>query len=63
MTRHRVNLRVADMPEVLHRMRRKLADLLRRAAEHEDNGVARRLLEIADLFESGLEEELGDERD
>lgn len=61
MTRHRVQLHVADMPAALHQMRRKLADLLRRAAEHESEGVARRLREIADLFEAGLEEELGGE--
>lgn len=63
MAKHRVHLEVADMPAVLHAMRRKLANLLRRAAEDESPAVARRLQEIAWLFEAGLEEELGDERD
>lgn len=62
-SRHSVRINVADMPAALYQMRRKLAELLRRAAEHEPEGVARRLREIADLFEAGMEEEVGDERE
>lgn len=47
---------IADIPEVLHALRCELANLLREAAMDEDPRVARRLREIAAVFEAGASE-------
>lgn len=45
------------MPELLALVQREMADVLREAAADEPPALARRLREIADLFETGLREE------
>lgn len=49
-----VEIKVADMPEVLARMRGEMAGLIREAADAEAYPqVARRLREVAAVFETG----------
>jgi hypothetical protein len=52
-----VKLAVTGMPELMARLRSDLARILRDLADDEPPEVARRLREIADLFETGLSEE------
>lgn len=49
-----ITLRVADMPELLWDMAHALADLLRETAEGEPEFVRRKLYEVADRFEAGI---------
>jgi hypothetical protein len=54
MSTHTIEIRIADMPEVIFALRRELAKVLKREAEAEtDPTVARRLYETADKFEIG----------
>jgi hypothetical protein len=54
MTQHTIEVRIADMPEVIFALRRELAKVLKREAEAETNPlVARRLYETAEQFEIG----------
>jgi hypothetical protein len=55
--RLQATLSVTGMPELLAHLRTDLAKLLREVADDEPPEVARRLREIADLFETGLSEE------
>jgi hypothetical protein len=53
----RATIAVTGMPELLALVQREMADVLREAAADEPPALARRLREIADLFETGLREE------
>lgn len=53
MATNHLTFDVRNMPEVLWEMRRQLAQILRDEAEGEDPRVARKLREIAALFEVG----------
>lgn len=52
-----VNIRVADLPEVLWDLRKQLANILRDAARNEDKHTAKRLEDIAAAFEVAATEE------
>jgi hypothetical protein len=57
MSESRLVIDVKNMPEVLWEMRHAIASALRHEAEGEgDSRVARRLIEIAAQFESGIDE-------
>jgi hypothetical protein len=60
-TEIRATLSVTGMPEILARLRQRLADLLRASAEDEASAVADRLRAIAATFETGQPTDL--ERD
>lgn len=48
-----ITLNIQNMPEVMWEIRKACADMLREEAQGEEPRFARKLLELAALFESG----------
>lgn len=54
----KATLSIQGMPELVQLLRRDMAKLLRDVADDESPAVAKRLLEIAAVFETGLDEDV-----